>query len=117
MNESILETIKRLLGGNIEGDYFDDELIIDINSTMSILTQLGVGPKDGFAITKDGNEDWESYIGDRQDIEMVKTYIYAKVRLMFDPPSNSFLVDSMKKLCDEFEWRLNVAIETPADQE
>ena len=117
MNDSILSTIKRLLGGNIEGNYFDDELIIDINSVLSILTQLGVGPKDGFVITKDGEEDWESYIGDRKDIEMVKTYIYAKVRLMFDPPTNSFLVDSMKKLCDEFEWRLNVAIETPANQE
>ena len=117
MNDSILSTIKRLLGGNIEGNYFDDELVLDINSVLSILTQLGVGPKDGFVITKDGEEDWESYIGGRKDIEMVKTYIYAKVRLMFDPPTNSFLVDSMKKLCDEFEWRLNVAIETPANQE
>lgn len=113
MNDSILNTIKRLIGGYIEGDAFDQELIIDINSAMSVLTQLGVGPEEGFAITG-STETWNDYVGDRSDIEMVKTYIYAKVRLMFDPPTNSFLVDSMKKLCDEFEWRLNVAIETPS---
>lgn len=114
MDEPILLTIKRLLGGNIEGDYFDEELVVYINSVLSILTQLGVGPKDGFVISTDGDETWNDYIADRTDIEMVKTYIYTKVRLMFDPPSNSFLVDSLKKLCDEFEWRLNVAIETPS---
>ena len=114
MDEPILLTIKRLLGGNIEGDDFDEELVVYINSVLSILTQLGVGPKDGFVISTDGDETWNDYIADRTDIEMVKTYIYTKVRLMFDPPSNSFLVDSLKKLCDEFEWRLNVAIETPS---
>ena len=113
-SESILETIKQLLGGNICGDAFDEEVIININSVMSILTQLGVGPKSGYYITGDG-ETWGDYIGDRQDIEMIKTYIYMKVRLIFDPPSNSFLTDSIKNFCSEFEWRLNVEIETPAD--
>lgn len=114
MNNSILLTIKKLIGGNVYGDAFDDEIIYNINSVMSILTQLGVGPEDGFFITGE-DETWDDYIGDRNDIDMVKTYIYTKVRLMFDPPSNSFLIDSMNKLCSEFEWRLNVAIETPAN--
>ena len=113
MEDSILLTIKQLLGGDISGNEFDKEIIYSINSVLSILTQLGVGPDTGFVITGD-EETWNDYIGDRNDIEMVKNYIYTKVRLLFDPPSNSFLVDSMNKLCNEFEWRLNVAIETPS---
>ena len=112
--ESILETIKTLLGGNIYGDEFDDELVININSVLSILTQLGVGPKTGYVITGE-SETWTDYIGDRQDIEMIKTYIYMKVRLIFDPPTNSFLADSIKNFCSEFEWRLNVEMETPVE--
>lgn len=117
MNESILSTIKRLIGGNIEGDEFDDELIFDINSVLSILTQLGVGPEDGYRITKEGNETWEDYVGFRDDIDMVISYVHHKVKLLFDPPNNSFLLDSINKICNELEWRLNVAVETPSSKE
>jgi len=115
MEDSILKTTKRLLGGYVEGTAFNDEIIYSINSVLSVLTQLGVGPAEGFAITGE-EETWSDFIGERTDIEMIKMYVYTKVRLLFDPPNNSFLIDSMKKICDEFEWRLNVAIETPTSE-
>ena len=115
MEDSILKTTKRLLGGYVEGTAFNDEIIYSINSVLSVLTQLGVGPAEGFAITGE-EETWSDFIGERTDIAMIKMYVYTKVRLLFDPPSNSFLIDSMKKICDEFEWRLNVAIETPSSE-
>lgn len=115
MEDSILKTTKRLLGGYVEGTAFNDEIIYSINSVLSVLTQLGVGPAEGFVITGE-EETWSDFIGERTDIEMIKMYVYTKVRLLFDPPSNSFLIDSMKKICDEFEWRLNVAIETPSSE-
>src|SRR5574344_190481 len=109
---SILDSIKKLLGIDPSDPSFDDEVIMDINSVFTILTQLGIGPKGGFLIT-DNSTEWSEFIGDRKDLEVVKTYTYLKVRLMFDPPQNSFLVDSIKKQCDEFEWRSNVQIKTP----
>jgi hypothetical protein len=115
MEDSILKTTKRLLGGYVEGNPFNDEIIYSINSVLSVLTQLGVGPSDGFLITGE-DETWSDFIGERTDIEMINMYVYTKVRLLFDPPNNSFLIDSMKKICDEFEWRLNVAIETPSSE-
>ena len=113
-SSSILADVKHKLGGYIEGTAFDADIIMDINSTLSVLNQLGVGPTQGFVITGD-TETWEDFIGDRTDLEMVKSYVYNKVRLMFDPPSNSFLIDEIRKQCSEFEWRLNVEVETPVE--
>lgn len=106
---SILDSIKKLLGIDPTDTSFDDEIVMDVNSVFSILSQLGLGPPDGFFI-QDNTQEWSSFLGERKDLEFVKTYIYQKVRLMFDPPQNSFLVDSIKKQCEEFEWRLNVQI-------
>lgn len=113
MEESILKSIKRLLGIGIEYDDFDSELIMHINSVFMILTQLGLGPETGFRI-KDSEDTWTSFLEDRVDLESIKSYMYMRVRLMFDPPQMGYLVDSITKQCTEFEWRLNVQIESAA---
>lgn len=111
--ESILTSIKKLLGITEDYEYFDTDIIIHINSIFSKLNQLGVGPKLPFKIT--GTlETWDMFMktwktgDDRQDIDMVKTYIYLKVRLLFDPPSNSSVAEAFKEQAAELEWRLNV---------
>ena len=108
--ESILISIKKLLG--IDEDYtqFDTDIIIHINTVLMALTQIGVGPKDGFAIT-DEYSVWEDFIGDKPYLNSVKSYVYMRVKLLFDPPLSSAAIDSLKTLADEFEWRLQVAAE------
>lgn len=107
---SILLSTKKLLGIEPEHKQFDIELTLNINSVFMILNQLGVGPVEGFRI--EGEEDvWTSFLESRTDLESVKTYIYLKVRLMFDPPQMGYLVDSIQKQCQELEWRLNVQAE------
>lgn len=107
-NQSILSTIKKMLGIAEDYDAFDTDVIVNINSVLMILNQLGVGPEKPFIIYGP-NEKWSDFVD--KDVELVKSYIYLKVRLMFDPPSNSFLVSSMEKQISEYEWRLNVQVE------
>ena len=109
--DSILTSIKELLGIPAEYTHFDSNLIIHINSVFSILTQLGVGPSDGFAIEDDG-ATWDEFVQDSKTIESVKSYVYLKVRLLFDPPLTSSVLDATNKLAGELEWRLNVAAES-----
>ena len=116
--DSILGTIAEMILGSFEPsgtngiNPFQTDLIIHINSALSTLIQLGIGPIEGFRI-RGTDETWSDFmLGNRGDIEMIKSYVYMKVRLMFDPPQNSFLVDSLEKQCKEFEWRANVAVET-----
>lgn len=111
--DSILTSIKKLLG--IAEDYtnFDTDIIIHINSVFSILTQLGVGPSEGFSIS-DNRDTWYDFIGDSIKIELVKTYIYLKVRLVFDPPQSSSVIDAINRTINELEWRLNVSVD-PGD--
>ena len=104
--DSILNSIKKLLGITEECKDFNQDLIIHINSVFMILNQLGVGPKDGFKIT-DATNTWNEFISGVQSIESVKTYMYMKVRMMFDPPSSSIVADAMNKQINELEWRLN----------
>jgi len=110
MEISILTSIKKLLG--IEEDYthFDSDIIIYINSAFSNLNQLGIGPATGFRID-DASAEWSSFIGERLDLESIKTYIYLKTRFVFDPPQTGYLVDAIKDQIKEFEWRLSVQIE------
>lgn len=110
--ESILTSIKKLLGPEEEVTNFDTDLIIHINSVLMILTQLGVGPSGGFSISG-SSETWSDFLGeDLSKLESVKSYIYLKVRLLFDPPTSSAVIESYKSLISEFEWRLNVAAES-----
>lgn len=108
--KSILTSIKKLLGVPEEYDVFDTDIIIHINSAFSTLNQLGVGPPEGFFI-EDATEQWGMFLGDDQQINSVKTYVYLKVRLLFDPPTTSFAIDAMKKSAEEYEWRLNAKVD------
>ena len=108
MDESILVSIKKLLGISEDYDYFDQDIIMHINAAFMVLTQLGIGPSEGFLITDD-TDTWSDFIDDLTNLGSIQSYVYMKVKLMFDPPQNSFTVDSMQKLVNELEWRLNVA--------
>lgn len=108
--ESILTSIKKLLGITEEDTNFDQDLIMHINSVFMILTQLGVGPSKGFSI-KDENDVWSDFIPEQSSLEAVKTYVYMKVRLMFDPPLSSAVADAINRNISELEWRLNVGAE------
>lgn len=110
MNESILNSIKKMLGIDADYDAFDTDVMININSVFMILQQLAVGPKEGFSITGP-TETWADFLGERLDLQAVKSYMYLKVRMLFDPPTNSFTLDSMKNQATEFEYRLNLQAE------
>lgn len=107
--ESILVSIKKLLGIEETYEYFDQDIILHVNSVFFNLYQLGIGPI-GFKI-EDKTTTWDSYFGTRQDLESIKTYIYLKVRLLFDPPQMGYLVDAINNQIKELEWRLNVQME------
>lgn len=108
--DSILMSIKKLLGIDECYDHFDMDIMIHINSAFMVLTQLGVGPPEGFSIT--GNsETWDDFLPEKPRIESVKTYVYLKVRLVFDPPSSSSAVEAINRQIGELEWRLQVAVD------
>ena len=109
-NDSILVSIKKLLGLASDYQEFDNDIIIHINSVFSILQQLGVGPADGFSITSE-EETWTNFIGDNKKVNDVITYVYLKVRQYFDPPTNSSILNAQQELIKELEWRLNVAVD------
>lgn len=109
ISESILTSIKKLLGIDENYTHFDPDIVMHINSVFSILTQMGVGPANGFSISgKD--ETWSQFILDKPNIfSLVKSYVYMKVRLLFDPPLSSAAIESINRQISEFEWRLFVA--------
>lgn len=111
MNQLILTTIKQLLGIAEEIKDFDDNIRIIINSVFMILNDLGVGPDPPFVV-RTGWEQWQEFSSDESLVEQVKTYIYLKTRLIFDPPSTSFVIEAINKNIQELEWRLNVRYET-----
>ena len=105
MVDSILNTIKPMVGVEVENTSFDIVLIPFINSALSIITQLGVGPISGFRISDD-SKTWTELLGGRTDLDVVITNVYARVRLWFDPPTNSFLVTALKDQIVETDWRI-----------
>lgn len=110
MNESILLSVKKALGLTDDYTYFDRDIIMHINSVFTVLNQLGVGPDAGFFID-DSSALWSDY-GEMARLEFIKTYVYLKVRLLFDPPTSSFVLSSMETTARELEWRINVMAET-----
>ena len=110
--DSILTSIKKLLGIAEDYTHFDIDIIMHINTVLMVLTQLGVGPEEGFTITDKGDE-WGDFISeDDLRFEGVKTYVYLKVRQVFDPPASSAVMEAMNRSIGELEWRLNVAAES-----
>ena len=111
--ESILTSIKKLLGIAEEYNNFDADIIMHINTAFTSLNQIGVGPSEGFMIFDD-KAVWNDYIDieKNKNFNSIKTYIYLKVKLVFDPPSNSVTIQAMKDEIKEIEWRLNIRSET-----
>lgn len=106
--ESILTSIKKLLGIAEDYTHFDNDIIMHINSVFLILTQLGVGPPEGFVI-QDVTALWTDFVADDKNLELIKSYTYLKVKIMFDPPLSSAVLDSTNQLIKEYEWRIQVA--------
>jgi hypothetical protein len=107
---SILTSTKKVLG--IAEDYtaFDVDILMHINSVFSTLQQLAVGPAEGYTI-EDASATWQDYIGVDPRYHAVRSYVFLRVRLLFDPPGTSYLIDSLRKQAEQMEWRLNVAAE------
>lgn len=110
METSILTSTKKVLGIAESYTVFDLDIITHINAVFSILNQLGIGPEEGFMIEDDGTE-WEEFDVPTRQLNLVKTYVFLKVRLIFDPPTTSFLIEATNKQIEEYEWRLNVSRE------
>lgn len=111
MSDSILTSTKKLLGLEESYTAFDQDVIIHINSVFSTLAQLGIGPTDGFAI-EDATANWVDFLGTNLQYNAVKTYVYLRVRLLFDPPATHYAIASWKEQIQEVEWRLSVLRES-----
>lgn len=107
MTESILDSVKKGLGLAPDYEAFDADIIMHINSAFSVLNQLGVGPTVGYRI-EDATERWSDFLGNGDDSSFVKTYVYLKVKLVFDPPTTGFVLTSIEKQITELEWRINL---------
>ena len=113
MLTSILNSTKKNLGIDSEYTAFDEDIMMHINSVLSTLCQIGIGPEEGFDIS-DETAVWADFLGTDKRLNSVKTYVYLRVRLLFDPPQTSFLIASLQKQLEEIEWRLNVTRESAA---
>lgn len=106
----ILTSVKKMIGIDESYNAFDDQIVLFINSAFATLRQLGVGPETGYSI-EDDTEDWDDYLGDTLMLESVKPYVALKVKLAFDPPTSSIVLDAMNRNISELEWRLNATAE------
>lgn len=116
LNESILNSIKKMLGPTEEYTHFDPDIIMHINSVFMILNQMGVGPDKAYSISDD-KATWSDFMPEEELLHSVKSYIYLKVKMLFDPPSSSSFMQSMNEQIKELEWRLNVAAESKREEE
>lgn len=107
MTNSILNNVKKVVGIDVNNPDFDVDILIYINMAFFTLNQLGIGPATGYAI-EDASPTWDAFIGSDLRLNSVKAYVCLRVRLVFDPPTTSYMIDSMKQLVQELEWRLNV---------
>lgn len=107
MADSILDSTKKILGLDAGYTPFDLDVITHLNAAFSVLDQLGVGPVGGFFI-EDNGPTWDDFEAPPNQLNLVRTYVFLKVRMLFDPPSTSFLIEAMNNQIREYEWRLNV---------
>lgn len=105
--ESILISIKKLLGIDKDYAHFDVDIIMHINTVFMTLHQIGIGPEEGFSISGE-HETWSNFLGEFTNLEAVKTYVHLKVRMLFDPPSSPSVIEAIKRQTDELEWRLQL---------
>ena len=110
MDDSILNSVKKILGIASDYDAFDTDIIIHINSVFSTLTQLGLGPNEGFMI-EDDSAVWEDFLLGDKRLNAIKTYVYLRVRVLFDPPTTGFVLAALQEQIKELEWRMNVVRE------
>lgn len=112
MTDSILDNIKKILGLDPSYTAFDSDVTMHINTVFSVLNGLGIGPDSGFSIG-DNTVTWDAYgaVGGDRNMNLVKSYIYLRVKMLFDPPTTSFVIEAMNKQIAEFEWRISVARE------
>lgn len=103
--DSILLSVKKMIGIPNDYDVFDTDIILHINTVFDSLNQMGVGPEEGFSIS-DSSTEWSEFLTFGKNSEMVKTYMYLKVRMLFDPPSNGTLSNVLSEQIKEYEWRL-----------
>lgn len=109
--DSIFVTIKKMLGLNDDYTPFDADVLVHINSALMTLNQMGIGPKEGFIVT-DYDTTWDEFLQDKKMFGGVKTWVYLQVKMLFDPPGNSFVMDAYKNQADQILWRLNVQAES-----
>lgn len=114
--DSILTSIKKMLGIEEEYEHFDADILMHINSAFSILTQLGVGPDNGFMIV-DKDATWDDFIRDEAQLNLVKSYMFIKVKLLFDPPMSTAVLECYKAQISEYESRLNITAENTKVEE
>lgn len=106
LEPSILKGTKKALHISTDDESFDQDILLHINTAFSTLHQLGIGPTAGFAI-EDDTATWDDFISDDPRFNSIKTYVYLRVRLLFDPPSTSFAIEAFENQIKELEWRLN----------
>lgn len=111
--DSILQSVKKYVGIHESYNAFDEDIKMHINTAFSVLTQLGVGPSEGYMIEGE-DESWDEFIT-TATFSMVKTFIFLSVRLDFDPPASSAVMESMKRRIDELTWRLQVEADNPSE--
>ena len=118
-DESILTSVKKVLGIPEYYEHFDQDILLHLNSVMSILYQLGVGPENGFVVEDDSTTWSDLFDGDIDTNKMmyVKSYVCLRVRLLFDPPASSGAIDAMERQMRELEWRITVTRDPRDDSE
>lgn len=114
MNESILDSVKLLLGVDPTYEYFDQSIVMHINSAFAVLWQLGVGPEECFSI-KDNSSTWSEFLSDDKPLELIKTYISKKVRLNWDTPTSNTVLEALKLSIAEDEWRISILAPIPEE--
>lgn len=112
---SILDSVKKDLGIMPDYTHFDPEIIMHINTSLSVLTQLGVGPASGFSIS-DNTAEWDDFVPDDPRLEMIKSYVSKKTKQLFDPPNTGPLSDAFNRVLEELVWRINAAVDPKKEE-
>lgn len=113
MSDSIFDSVKKVLNVPSTDDSFDADVLMHINSVLSIVCQLGVGPENGLTIT-DSTTTWVTFLGNDSKFNFVKDYVYLRVRMLFDPPTSSYVIEALRQQYQELEWRISALRESTA---